>query len=95
MNFFACFALLLAISFLGLPLIRPNVAQAVAFRKALGLLLGALVIYYPISDLFFLGPYLGIAGHPVGFVLALLSFRLVCLELVGRAGGPTSGSEVH
>ena len=56
------------------------------YRKALNLLLVALILYYPASELLTVGAYLSIIARPLGFVLAALSFRALCLALVAPRG---------
>lgn len=79
MDFFSALSLLLASGFLVTGFLRPRMIDPAAYRKALTLLLAALILYYPVSALFAVGVYLSFVARPVGFVLGVVSFRLLCL----------------
>jgi hypothetical protein len=86
MDFFSAFSLLLVGAFLVSAFLRQRIVDPAAYRKALALLLAALILYYPISALFTVGVYLSFVARPVGFVLGVLSFRVLCLALVASRG---------
>jgi hypothetical protein len=91
-DFFAAFSLLVAGGFLMAGFLRQRTLDPAAYRKGLTLLVAGLILYYPVSALFTIGLYLSFVARPVGFVLGVLSFRLLCLTLAatngpGKAGG--------
>jgi hypothetical protein len=86
MDIFAAFSLLLAAGFLVTVILRQRIIDSAAYRKALTLFLAALILYYPISALFTVGPYLSLVARPVGFVLGVVSFRNLCLALLPPRG---------
>jgi|WetSurMetagenome_2_1015567.scaffolds.fasta_scaffold482668_1 hypothetical protein len=84
MDFFAAFSMLLAVGFLALAFLRQRIADPAAYHRALFLFLMALVCYFGIPLLFMVGIYLGIITMPIGFVLAVLSFRDLCRSLIAH-----------
>ncbi len=82
MDFFSAFSLLLAGAFLVTAFFREKIVDPAAYRKALAVLLAALILYYPVSDIFAVGVYLGFVARPLGFVLGVISFRFLCLALL-------------
>ena len=86
MDFFTGFSLLLAVEFLVIAFLRQKVVDHAAYRKALALFLAALILYYPVSELFTVGLYLSFVARPAGFVLGVFSFRRLCLALVAARG---------
>jgi hypothetical protein len=81
--FFDYFALLLVAAFLAVSFLhtrRPNLFKP----RTLTMFVTALILYYPISGLMIAGAYLSLIARPVGVVLAILSFRLLCLDLLER-----------
>jgi hypothetical protein len=86
MDIFGAFSLLLAGGLLVAAFLRQRIIDPVAYRRALTLLLTALILYYPVSALFTVGAYLSIVARPVAFVLGVLSFRALCLALVATPG---------
>lgn len=82
MDVFAAFSLLLAAGFIVAGFFRPRIVDPAAFRRAIGLLVAALILYYPISAIFYVGVYLSFVARPLGFVLGVISFRVFCLALI-------------
>jgi hypothetical protein len=93
MGFFDAFSVLLAGGFLVTAFLRREVVQTAAFRTALMLFVVALILTYLVSGIFMAGPYMSIVMWPIGFVLALLSFRALCLA-VAASGSPNRTSDV-
>ncbi len=99
MDFFTAFSLLLGVAFLVSAFMRHRIFDSAAYRKAFTFWLAALILYYPVSELFAIGVYLGFVARPVGFVLGLISFRFLWLGLGApdRAdkNGASSSPEQH
>jgi hypothetical protein len=86
MDIFAALSLLLGAGFLVAAFLKQRIADPTEYRSALTLLLVALILYYPVSALFAVGPYLSFVARPLGFVLLVLSFRGLCLALLTDRG---------
>ena len=92
MDFFSAFSVLMAGGMLAAAFLRQRIVDPVAYHKARKWFFAALILYYPVSELFGVGMYLSFVARPVGFVLGLLSFRFLCLavlapQIAGRSGG--------
>ncbi len=84
MDLFGAFSLLLAAA-LALAAFFPDRIQDIeVYRKGLIQFLVALALYYPVSGLFWIGVYLSFVARPLGFLLGLNSFRLLCVCLIRR-----------
>lgn len=82
MDFFNTFSLLLGIGFLAAGLLRQKITDPLKYRKALAFYVAALILYYPVSAIFGIGVYLSFVARPLGFVLGVVSLRLLCLALI-------------
>ena len=87
MSFFAPLSFLLAAGFLVAAFVRQRVAGTEAFQKALMLFFAALIVH----DLASAIPYMGIVTVPIGYGIALWSFRDLCLALGARADSSQRG----
>jgi len=87
MSFLDAFSILLAGGFLATAFVRQRVVGTEAFQKALMLFFAALIVH----DLASAIPYMGLITVPVGYGLALWSFRGLCLALAARAGSSQRG----
>jgi len=85
MSFFAPLSFLLAAGFLVAAFVRQRVAGTEAFQKALMLFFAALIVHDLVSGIPVVGPYFGMVAVPIGYGLALWSFRDLCLALGARA----------
>jgi len=82
MDFFDRFSLVLGAAFLVSGFFRRKIGDLRKFRKAVAFFITALILYYPVPELFAVGMYLGFVTRPMGFVLIVLGFRLLCLGLI-------------
>jgi hypothetical protein len=85
MDFFDPFSLLLATALLASGFLRARIGDAGKYRKALAFFVAALILYYPVSAIFAVGVYLSFVARPLGFVLAVVSLRFLCLALFVQA----------
>ncbi|SFJ42393.1 hypothetical protein [Planctomicrobium piriforme] len=84
MNFFDLFSLLIAAGLL-LASIRPEkVSSAKAYKKALWYFFAALILHYPLSEIFYVGVFLSFVARPIGFLLILMSFAFLCRAFAGQ-----------
>jgi hypothetical protein len=97
MDFFSAFSLLLIGAFLVSAFLSQRIIDPLAYRKALTQLLAALILYYPVSAIFWVGVYLSFVARPLGFVLAVVSFRFLCLAFIAPQGSGKKGGtdEAH
>jgi hypothetical protein len=91
MGFFDGLCFLLAAGFLVAAFVRQKVAGTEAFQKAMMLFFIALVVHDLVTAIPMAGAYLGIIAVPVGYGLALWSFRDLCLALAARTGSSQRG----
>jgi hypothetical protein len=92
--FFDYFALLLVAAFIAASFLHTP-GPLLFKRRTLTLFVIALILYYPVSGLMLAGPYLSLIARPIAVVLAFLSFRLLCLDLLQRPApdqSPTQSS---
>lgn len=82
MDVFAALSLVLAAGFPVAGLLRRTDINARRYRKGLGMLVMALILYYPVSNLFQIGIFLSFVARPVGFILGVMSLRSLCLALL-------------
>jgi hypothetical protein len=86
MDFFATFLLVIAITLLAFAFRREKLANVEAYNKAVNLFITAVVVRYPVIDLFSCipVPVLNIAlilfAKIIGYICILLSFRWLCLS---------------
>jgi hypothetical protein len=74
--------LLLPIAFLILGVSHRKIAHTERYRNALVIWVIAMIVYYPVSNFFAIGAYIGIVARPVGFVLVLMSIYKLCMALI-------------
>jgi hypothetical protein len=79
MIFFDYFALILMVAFLAPRFGRNQRGLTARERRALGMFVVALILYYPVSGIFVIGAYASFVARPVGVVLGILSFRGLCV----------------
>jgi hypothetical protein len=44
-----------------------------------------MILYYPVSELFFIGVFLSYGTRPAGFVMAIITVYKLCMALVPEA----------
>ena len=81
MDIYEALSLVLAIGFLTAAFFPQRIRNDASYRKAITFWIIALILYFPVSALFQIGVFLSIVARPVGFVLTVLSLRLLCLAL--------------
>jgi len=84
MDIFDVLSLILAIGFLIAAFFPYRIQDAAGYRRAITLWIVSLTLYFPVSALFQIGVFLSFVARPVGFILALLSLRALCLALCNR-----------
>ena len=80
MGFFDALAFLLGGGFLVAAFVRQRVVGAEGFQKAMWLFFAALILH----DLASAIPYMGLITAPIGYGLALWSFKELCSALAAR-----------
>lgn len=82
MGFLGALSLLAAAAFLVVAFQRQRIGDVGRYQKALGFFVAALILYYPMSTIFAIGGYVGLVSQPLGFILEVMSLRLLCLALL-------------
>ena len=91
MIFFDYFVLLLAVAFLAPSFLQTR--RPLAFKpQTLTMFVTSLILYYPVSGLMIAGAYLSLIARPIAVVLAILSFRSLCVELLRGPEGTDASS---
>ena len=89
MDFFDALSLLVGIALLIAGFFRQKTLAVQTYREALAYFVAALILYFPVSAIYFVGPYLSLAAKPIGFILQVLRVRLLCLALISQSPNPT------
>lgn len=84
MGFFDMLAFLLAAAFLVAAFVRQKAVGTEGFQRAMMVFFAALIIHDLVPAIPIAGTYLGIVAGPVGYGLALWSFRDLCLAIAAR-----------
>lgn len=79
MIFFDYFVLILVAAFVWRSCGGPSRPLTPREKRALEMFVVALILYYPASGLPIAGLYLSLVLRPIAVVLAILSFRALCL----------------
>ena len=85
MDIVAWLSLLVAAALLTTAFLRHKIGNADEYRSAITMYVWALILYYPVSVLPAVGSFLSFVTRPAGFVMVLLSLRLLCLALLPPA----------
>jgi hypothetical protein len=90
MDAFALLSLVfLPLAFLLLGVFRQRIVRRDEYWKAVKCWLIAMILYYPVSELFFIGVFLSYGTRPAGFVMAILTVYRLCVALFPEAeSGP-------
>jgi hypothetical protein len=91
MGFFDILAFFLAGGLLVAAFVRQPVVATETFQRAMMLFFAALVVHDLISGIPVVGFYLGMVAVPIGYALALWSFRELCLAVAARTGSRQDG----
>jgi hypothetical protein len=86
MDAFALLSLVfLPLAFLVLGVFRQRIVRTDQYWNALKCWLAAMILYYPVSELFFIGVFLSYGTRPAGFVMAIITVYKLCMALVPEA----------
>jgi len=78
---FTILTAILAVAYISIPHLRGVRVRESPFRKSLALFITAVVLYFPAAELYEVGPKISLVTTPVGFILLILAFRFLVVEL--------------